>query len=133
MKRCIRTVWKTMLVLFSTFSCLLQGMGRFSRKCVAIVNHKRVVYWVNNYTKMKYMLEKHDAWCGAMVCDAEHPTIIPMYTTTTPHAPRGNTMRPRLYAIGRKVDSLLSEPSLSTHETWQLPQTYVLLKVHYLD
>ena len=22
-----------------------------SRKCVAIVNHKRVVYWVNNYTK----------------------------------------------------------------------------------
>ena len=38
-----------------------------SRKCVAIVNHKRVVYWVNNYTKMKYMLGKHDAWCGAMV------------------------------------------------------------------
>ena len=38
-----------------------------SRKCVAIVNHKRVVYWVNNYTKMKYMLGKHDAWRGAMV------------------------------------------------------------------
>ena len=38
-----------------------------SRKCVAIVNHKRVVYRVNNYTKMKYMLGKHDAWCGAMV------------------------------------------------------------------
>src|SRR5215216_3737448 len=68
MKRCTRTVWKTMLVVFSTFSCLLQGMGRyFSRKCVAIVNHKRVVHWVNNYTKMKYMLGKHDAWCGAMV------------------------------------------------------------------
>ena len=38
-----------------------------SRKCVIIVNHKRVVYWVNNYTKMKYMLGKHDAWRGAMV------------------------------------------------------------------
>ena len=34
---------------------------------MAIVNHKRVVYWVNNYTKMKYMLGKHDAWRGAMV------------------------------------------------------------------
>ena len=53
--------------------------------------------------------------------DAKHPTIIPMYTTTTPHAPRGHTMRPRLYAIRRKVNSLLSEPSLSTHETWLLP------------
>ena len=38
-----------------------------SRKGVAIVNHKRVVYWVNNYIKMKYMLGKHDAWHGAMV------------------------------------------------------------------
>ena len=38
-----------------------------SRKCVAIVNHKCVVYWVNNYMKMKYMLGKHDTWCGAMV------------------------------------------------------------------
>ena len=38
-----------------------------SRKCVAIVNHKCVVCWVNNYTKMKCMLGKHDAWRGAMV------------------------------------------------------------------
>jgi hypothetical protein len=28
MKRCTRIVWKTMLVVFSKFSCLLQGMGR---------------------------------------------------------------------------------------------------------
>ena len=35
-------------------------------------------------------------------------------------------MRPRLYAIGHKVNSLLSGPSLSTCETWLLPQTYVL-------
>ena len=32
MKRCTRTVWKTMLVLFSTFSCLLQGMGRYFKE-----------------------------------------------------------------------------------------------------
>ena len=28
MERCTRMVWKTMLVVFSKFSCLLQGMGR---------------------------------------------------------------------------------------------------------
>ena len=32
MKRCTRTVWKTMLMLFSTFSCLLQGMGRYFKE-----------------------------------------------------------------------------------------------------
>ena len=32
MKRCTRTVWKTMLVLFSTLSCLLQGMGRYFKE-----------------------------------------------------------------------------------------------------
>ena len=32
-------------------------------------------------------------------------------------------MRPRTYAIGHKVNSLLTEPSLSTCETWLLPQT----------
>ena len=52
--------------------------------------------------------------------------IIPMSTSTTPHDPRVHKMRPRLYAIGHKVNSLLSEPSLSTCETWLLPQTYVL-------
>ena len=29
MKGCTRTVWKTMLVPFSKFSCLLQGMDRY--------------------------------------------------------------------------------------------------------
>ena len=34
MKRCTRTVWKTMLVLFNTFPSLLQGMGRdFNGMC----------------------------------------------------------------------------------------------------
>ena len=32
MTRCTTTVWKTILVLFSTFSCLLQGMGRYSKE-----------------------------------------------------------------------------------------------------
>ena len=58
--------------------------------------------------------------------DAEHPTFIPMYTPTTPQAPRGLMTRPQLYAIGHKVNSLLSKPSLSTCETWLLPQIYVL-------
>ena len=41
--------------------------AEISRECVAIVNHKRVIYWVINYRTMKYVLEKHDAWHGAMV------------------------------------------------------------------
>ena len=35
-------------------------------ECVAIVNHKRVIYWVINDKKMKYVLEKHDAWHGVI-------------------------------------------------------------------
>ena len=58
--------------------------------------------------------------------DAEHPTFIPMYTLTTLQTPSGHTTRPRTYAIGHKVNSLLSEPSLPTCETWLLPQIYVL-------
>ena len=41
--------------------------AEISLECVAIVNHKRVIYWVINYRTMKYVLEKHDAWHGAMV------------------------------------------------------------------
>ena len=52
---------KTILVVFSKFSSLLQGMADISMECVAIVNHKRVIYWVINYRTMKYVLEKHDA------------------------------------------------------------------------
>ena len=54
---------KTILVVFSNFSNLLQGMGRDFNG----VNHKRVIYWVINYRTMKYVLEKHDGWHGAMV------------------------------------------------------------------
>ena len=49
--------------------------------------------------------------------DAEHPTIIPMYT--------------RSYAIGPKVNSLLSESSLSACKTWMLLQAWTLFILRY--
>ena len=63
--------------------------------------------------------------------DAEHPTFIPMYTPTTLQAPRGHMTRPRIYTIGHKVNSLLSEPSLSTCETWLLPHAWILHILRY--
>ena len=60
------------------------------------------------------------------ISDAEHPTFIPMYTPTTLQTPSGHMTRPRTYTIGHKVNSLLSEPSLSTCEIWLLPPTCVL-------
>ena len=54
--------------------------------------------------------------------DAEHPTFIPMYTPTSLQGPRIHKMRPRLYTIGHKVNSLLFEPSLFIRETWLLPK-----------
>ena len=58
---------KTILVVFSNFSSLLQLWADNSIECVAIVNHKCIIYWVINYRTMKYVLEKHDGWHGAMV------------------------------------------------------------------
>ena len=58
--------------------------------------------------------------------DAEHPMIIPMYTTTSPQAPSAHMLRPQAYAIGHKVNSLLSESSLSACKTWMLPQALTL-------
>ena len=49
--------------------------------------------------------------------DAEHPTIIPMYT--------------RAYAIGPKVNSLLSESSISACKTWMLLQARTLFILRY--
>ena len=56
-----------------------------------------------------------------------------MYTPTTLQTPRGHMTRPRTYAMGHKVNSLLSEPSLSTCETWLLPPTCVLCMIRYLE
>ena len=49
--------------------------------------------------------------------DAKHPTIIPMYT--------------RAYAIGPKVNSLLSESSLSACKTWMVLQARTLFILRY--
>ena len=59
--------------------------------------------------------------------------FIPNYTLTTLQTPRGLMTRPQLDAIGHKVNSLLSEPSLSTYETWLLPPMCVLCKIRYLE
>ena len=67
----------------------------------------------------------------ASTFDAEHPTFIPRYTSTTLQAPRGHMTRPRIYAIRHKVNSLLSQPSLSTREIWLLPQTEALCILKY--
>ena len=63
--------------------------------------------------------------------DAEHPTFIPMYTPTTLQAPRGHMTRPRTYAIGHKVNSLLFKTSLSACETWLLPHAWTLHTLRY--
>ena len=57
--------------------------------------------------------------------------FIPMYTPTTLRAPRGHMTRPRAYAIGHKVNSILSKPSLSSRETWLLLQARTLCILRY--
>jgi hypothetical protein len=59
--------------------------------------------------------------------DAEHPTSIPMYTTTTPQAPSGPMTRPQAYAIGHKVNPLLNASPFHSCETWLLPNARTLL------
>ena len=56
MKGCTRTAWKTMLVPFSKFSCLLQGMDRYFDGGNS--QPQMFVCWVFNYRKMKYILGK---------------------------------------------------------------------------
>ena len=51
MKRCTRTAWKTMLVPFSKFSCLLQGMDRYFNEMCGNSQPQMFVCWVFNYRK----------------------------------------------------------------------------------
>ena len=60
------------------------------------------------------------------VCDAEHPSLIPMGASATPPTPLGPMTRARAKAIEDKVNSLLSELPLTTHETWLLPHSETL-------
>ena len=56
-----------------------------------------------------------------------------MYTPTTLQTPSGHMTRPQTYAIGHKVNSLLSELRLSMHENWLLPQLETLCVIRYLE
>ena len=51
MKGCARTAWKTMLVPFSKFSCLLQGMDRYFDEMCGNSQPQIFVCWVFNYRK----------------------------------------------------------------------------------
>ena len=53
MKGCTTTAWKTMLVPFSIFSCLLQGMGRYFDEMCGNSQPQTFVYSVFHYRKMK--------------------------------------------------------------------------------
>ena len=63
--------------------------------------------------------------------DAEHPTFIPMYTPTTLQAPRIHKMRPRLCAIGHKVNPFLNASPFHSRETWLLLQARTLCILRY--
>ena len=51
MKGCTRTAWKTMLVPFSKFSCLLQGMDIYFEEMCGNSQPQMFVCWVFNYRK----------------------------------------------------------------------------------
>ena len=63
--------------------------------------------------------------------DAEHPSIIPMDSTSTTLAPRGPMTRARARAIQSEVNSLLVELPFDPFETWLLPQTETLCVLRY--
>ncbi|XBH84001.1 hypothetical protein VPH35_072282 [Triticum aestivum] len=56
-----------------------------------------------------------------------------MDASTSPTTPLGPTTRARAKAIEDKVNSLLSELPLYTHETWLLPQAKTLCVIRYLE
>ena len=68
MKKCTKTVWKIMLLVFTKFACLLRGMGRdFEDMCGKSQPQtcRLLVFWL-------YKIEKHAwkiwylAWCHCM-------------------------------------------------------------------
>ena len=64
---------------------------------------------------------------------AEHPTVIPMDTTSTTQAPSGPMTRARARAIQSEVNSLLVELPFDPLETWLLPQTEMLCVLRYQE
>ena len=65
--------------------------------------------------------------------DVEHPSLIPMDISTSPSTPLGPMTRARAKAIEDKVNSLLSELPLPTHETWLLPHMDTLCVIRFLE
>jgi hypothetical protein len=65
-----------MLLVFTKFHAFYEEWGEISRTCVARVNHKRVVYWFFDCTKLKNMPEKDDTWHGAMVLPQQSVVIF---------------------------------------------------------
>ena len=63
--------------------------------------------------------------------DAEHPSIIPMDSTSTHPTPQGPMTRARARALETEVTSLLSQFPFDSHETWLLPQSETLCILRY--
>lgn len=63
--------------------------------------------------------------------DAEHPSIIPMDSTSPHPTPQGPMTRARARALKTEVTSLLSQFPFDSHETWLLPQTEMLCILRY--
>ena len=72
MRGCTRTVWKTMLVPFSKFSCLLQGMDRYCDEMCGNSQPQMSVCWVFNYKKWNTCLKNMT------------PGMVPWYDLTMP-------------------------------------------------
>ena len=72
-------------------------------------------------------------WEVMTCCDAEHPTVIPMDVLSSPNTPREPMTRARARATETKVNSLLSQLTHSTCETWLLPQAETLCVIRYSE
>ena len=72
MKGCTRTAWKTMLVPFSKFSCLLQGMDKYFDGMCGNSQPQMSVCWVFNYKKWNKCLKNM------------MPGMVPWYDLTMP-------------------------------------------------
>ena len=73
MKGCTRMAWKTMLMPFSKFSCLLQGRDRYFDEMCGNSQPQTFVYWVFNYRKTEINAWK--TWCLAWCHGMTSPCI----------------------------------------------------------
>ena len=83
--------------------------------------------------RVENMLCLHLEILFGYICDVEHPSIIPMDSTSTHPTPRGPMTRARARAIQSEVNSLLVELPFDPLETWLLPQTEMLCVLRYQE